>query len=255
MIQRFAIFCLAFAGLCYPTSGWCQDVKADIQRTLEREYALTKTTSNKTDIVTPGAVLVLQKDKLVMAPLNALPCSNTWKDGRFTQNTMCKAGAALTKFSLRHNSGAPQTRTFVSGEKFWVTSILVADAGVTMEFYSDAINDVRFRASLMIPFNGQLPSPDDALRAVREVVTVVPQEASAPTPPPAPAPLADIPPPPPPPDAPPAGPPTVAVGQTREQVEAILGAPLRKAVIGGKIIYSYQDMKIIFLNGRVKDIQ
>jgi hypothetical protein len=47
----------------------------------------------------------------------------------------------------------------------------------------------------------------------------------------------------------------VALGQTPDQVVAILGAPLRKAKIGAKEIYSYKDLKVTFLNGKVKDIQ
>jgi 3-oxoacyl-ACP reductase-like protein len=66
---------------------------------------------------------------------------------------------------------------------------------------------------------------------------------------------AAIAPPPPPADAPAAEPPTVALGQTPDQVVAILGPPLRKAKIGTKEIYSYKDLKVTFLNGKVKDIQ
>jgi hypothetical protein len=35
----------------------------------------------------------------------------------------------------------------------------------------------------------------------------------------------------------------------------ILGEPMRKAKVGVKEIYSYKDLKVTFVNGKVKDIQ
>jgi len=277
-----------------------QGSKTAVQKKLEAEYALTKTTDDKTDIVTAGAVMVLQKDKMLMvaATSAANPCTNTYKDGKITQNAGCKAGE-----KLRHLPGigsripgadkAPATRNFVTGEKFWVTKIDVKDAGkepaVVMDFFTDAISEVRYKASLTIPFKTGIPSPDDALKLVQEVVTVAPAEdakgdakdakqapaqggqqqasaaatapASAPSAPAAattaeaaPAPI-EPPPPPPPDDAAAAAPPTVALGQTPEEVVAALGQPVKKAKVGTKEIYFYKDLKVSFLNGKVKDIQ
>jgi hypothetical protein len=48
---------------------------------------------------------------------------------------------------------------------------------------------------------------------------------------------------------------TVALGQTPDQVTAIMGAPKRIVDLGSKKIYTYPDMKIIFLNGKVSDVQ
>jgi hypothetical protein len=49
--------------------------------------------------------------------------------------------------------------------------------------------------------------------------------------------------------------PTVTAGQTIGQVEAIMGQPGSKAVLGQKIIYNYDGMKVIFINGRVTDVE
>ena len=49
--------------------------------------------------------------------------------------------------------------------------------------------------------------------------------------------------------------PTVAEGMTIEQVVAILGKPLRIGDLGSKKTYFYQDMKVIFTDGKVTDIQ
>ncbi|MGA2674364.1 MAG: hypothetical protein ABSE99_14185 [Terracidiphilus sp.] len=81
------------------------------------------------------------------------------------------------------------------------------------------------------------------------------RQGSAPVtePPPAPAPASygDIAPPPPPP--PPA--PTISIGQTKDQVTAAFGDPVRKAIIGTKEIYFYKDMKVTFTSGKVSDVE
>jgi hypothetical protein len=242
-----------------------------IQKRLVSEYALTKTTDDKTDIVTAGSVLVLQKDKLMLLATSAAanPCTNTYKDGKLSPNGACKAGDVARKIpwfgnKIPGSDNAPQSRYYVTGEKFWVTAIDVKDAGkdsvVTMQIYTDAVNDVRYSGGLAIAFRDGLPSPDEVVKRVGEVVKVQPSDdangggGGQPAPAAAeaaPPPIA--PPPPPPPDAGP--PPTVSLGQTREQVVGILGEPLRKAKVGIKEIYSYKDLKVTFVNGKVKDIQ
>lgn len=268
--------------------------KASILKKLQSEYAVTKTTDDQTDIVTAGSVLVLQKDKLLMvATTGNNICTNIYRDGKFTQNGACKANEKLKKIGhfglpIPGADKAPQvtTRNYVAGEKFWVTKIDVKegkDAGVVMDFFTDAVNDVRYKTTLDIPFKAGTPSADDALKLVQEVVTVAPsdddkkqeakgnggqqaqqqggqqapaepaqQAAAQPAAEAAPAPIE---PPPPPPDAPAPAPPTVAMDQTPDQVVAILGQPQKKAKIGTKEIYFYKDVKVTFVNGKVKDIQ
>jgi hypothetical protein len=48
---------------------------------------------------------------------------------------------------------------------------------------------------------------------------------------------------------------TISLGQTIDQVVAIMGKPLQIADLGSKKIYKYKDMKITFLNGKVSDVQ
>jgi hypothetical protein len=53
----------------------------------------------------------------------------------------------------------------------------------------------------------------------------------------------------------PATPASVALGQTPDQVQAVMGAPSRVANLGPKVIYYYQGMKVVFKDGRVTDVQ
>jgi hypothetical protein len=258
--------------------------KATIQKKLESEYKLTKPTDDKSDIVTAGSVVVLQKDKLTMvaATSSANPCPNNYKDGKLTQNAGCRTGDVLKKLPLFGHTipgadQAPVSRNFVTGEKFWVTKIDVRDvgkqAGIYMELFTDAINEVRYKTSLTIAFKGGLPSPDDALKLVQEVLTVQPSEdakdekkapepekapaaAAPPAAPEPPAPVAEAAPAPiEPPPPPPAEAPVVSLGQTPEEVVAALGQPVKKAKVGTREIYFYKDLKVTFVNNKVKDIQ
>jgi hypothetical protein len=56
-------------------------------------------------------------------------------------------------------------------------------------------------------------------------------------------------------DAAPAAPKTVSLGQTKDQVVAILGQPQKVASVGAKEIDYYTDMKVIFVDGKVTDVQ
>jgi hypothetical protein len=270
ILTSWIVVTMLLAGTAFAGDGGA------IQKRLVSEYALTKTTDDKTDIVTAGAVLVLQKDKLMMlAASSPNPCANTYKDGKLSPNGACRVGDVARKIpffgsKIPGSDQAPASRYFVTGEKFWVTSIDVKDAGkdsaVVLNLFSDPFNDVRFATTLNVAFPKGLPGPDEVFQRVQEVVKVQPadndngsapagaeQPPAAPPPPAAaeaaPAPIA---PPPPPPDQPP---PTVALGQSPAQVVAILGEPAHKAKVGVKEIYTYKDLKVIFVNGKVKDIQ
>ena len=275
--------------VCVSSTALAEDqgTKPSIEKKLTSEYALTKANDDQTEIVTAGSILVLQKDKMFMVPIGTTgnPCPNTYKDGKLSPSGACKVNETFRKFkipgvSVPGQDKAIASHAFVTGEKFWLTKIEVRDAGkdkgIYLEFFTDAINDVRYKGMLTIPFKGAVPSPEDALKLVAEVITVAPSEdakddkekpakqggqqgAAAPAaaaaseapPPPveAPPPAIEAPPP------PPAEPATVAVGQTPDEVVAALGQPTKKAKIGAKEIYFYKDLKVTFLNGKVKDVQ
>lgn len=176
----------------------------------------------------------------------------------------------------------PGTRPFVQGEKLYVTKIEVKD-NITLSLASDAINDVVYKAEMRFAIaKGATPDPVQADQWIAEVFSSAPPEkaqdsqqaapaaaaaapaaapeaALAPIAPPPPPPqdpaLAPIAPPPPPSDAPAAPTQTLGLGMTIDQVVAILGQPTRVASVGTKQIYSYKDLKVTFVDGKVTDIQ
>lgn len=244
---------------------------ASIQQKLAAQYPITKTTDDKTDIVTAGAVLVLQKDHLLMYSIaTPYPPLNIYKKGKISQSVgsgFLRDLANVMMTSANNASDIPQ-RKFQAGEKFWLTAILIQNDGILFQFYSDPYDGIRYYGQLKFPFpRGQVPASDEALKTIAEVLTVQSNDAadgntqaqqtgsSPPAGSSAEAALAPIPPPPPPADAPPPAPKTISLGQTKDVVVAILGQPTKVAKLGAKEIDYYPDMKVTFVNNKVTNVQ
>jgi hypothetical protein len=254
-----------------------------IQDKLVSQIKLTKTAADRSDIVTAGDVVVLHKDGLMMCSSDSsYAFSNTYSNGVLSGNLKNRVKDAAKSFGFGHipvfGSGVSATdaanngctsRKFVAGEKFWITRIVAQKDGILIGTYSDPYNDVRFYGEIKFPFaKGPVPAADDFARTVSEVITVQPSDdqggqgdqggqaaqpaapAPAPAAAPAPAPMQEIAPPPPPADAP-----TISLGQTKAQVTASFGQPVKTAKVGAKEIYYYKDMKVTFTNGKVSDVE
>ena len=255
-------FVLSIPGL--QLSAQSGDPAAILQQ-LDAQFKLTTTTADRTDIVTPGDVVVIHKPGLLMFDVaSVVPPTNVYKDGKMGQGfgtQMMKGGKNRVM------------RWFVPGEKCWVTAVSVQNDGVSIGLYSDPYNDVRYYAILKIPFPNkkEVPPVDSVMGTIAEVLTVEspsgdqggqggtpppaqapPVQATAPAPIPPPPPPPDIAPPPPPADAPP---PTISLGETIDQVIAAFGQPVRVAKLGAKQIYYYKDMKVTFTNGKVSNVE
>jgi len=247
---------------------------ADLQKKVEAQYAITKTTDDKSDIVNAGAILILQKDKLLMyATSNAVPPQNTYKDGKLSAGAYA-AHEKMQRFGSMIGHPPPQTvqtRYFVTGEKFWVTHIDYPADGIVFTLFTDAISDVRYYSTLKFVYpHGIVLTSDQVLTLVAEVLKVQQddnansggdanqqnqqgqqnQQAAPADNQQQAAPAADSAP------AQPAAPPaTVEIGQTVDQVTAILGQPDKIINLGPKQIYVYKDLKVTFVKGKVTDAQ
>jgi hypothetical protein len=77
----------------------------------------------------------------------------------------------------------------------------------------------------------------DADQAEQDVISQAQQESGAPPPTPA------------------AAPPTIALGQSINDVTAILGPPVTVVDLGSKKIYKYKDLKVSFKDGKVSNVE
>jgi hypothetical protein len=264
--------------------AWSDD-KGKLDEQLTTAYPLTTPTADNTDIVTQGVALVLQKKGLVIGDATSnVPFQNFYKDGQI------KAGAAATISKISRFGGLipgvpavpsnavsnAANRTFVNGEKVYVTAIQVKGNNVTFSVISDAYNNVRYKGTLSMEIpKASMSDLAKVQKTIDEVFKIdtsaakadanaAPADgqqaaaaepaapaAAAPAAPAEPA-IAPIAPPPPPVDQPPA---TIEIGQTPDQVTAILGQPQKMAKLAGKEIYFYKNLKVTFKNGKVSDVE
>ena len=246
-----------FLGAAAPVWAGAQ---APIEQQIASQFPLTKATADRTDIVTAGAVMDLKKDGLLMYATDARTKAQlVYRDGHIQASTSTK----MTSFSVFGHTGADIVhRTFVAGEKVWLIDVQMPGDGVVLQLLSDPIADVRYTAFLKIPFpkGGSLPA-DQVIAQIGQVLSpeggnAAPPAQVAGTPPtPAAPPLAPIAPPPPPPDQPAAPPQAREKGQTKNQVWAAFGAPVRVVKRGPKEIDFYKDMKVTFVNNKVTDVE
>jgi hypothetical protein len=269
-----------------------EDAK-DVQEKLESKYKITVVNAEG-GVVTWGVTLVLKKSGLIaggMSPCANEYKDGKFGLASVSKTTCNKYGGfsrlpginRIPGASSASSAAAEGTRPFVMGEKLYVTGIEIKDS-VNFTLVSDPINDVIYKAEVRFQFpKGTPPDSAKADLLAGEVFTISqdnPQGGGAaaggqasggqapagqtPAPAAAPAPaaeaqqpaLAPIEPPPPPPDAPAAPPPTVSLGMTTDQVVAILGQPkLILEPAKNKKIYTYPDLKVTFVDGKVSDIQ
>ena len=272
-INRFTALSALALALALPA---LTDDLAGIQKALDGKFALTTTTADRTDIVTAGSVLVLKKSNLLTTDASKpMVIPNSYKNGRITQSKIFALG------KVPGTGKMDGTRTFVSGEKVWLTGIEVKEKEVVFNLYTDAYNDTRYRCRLNFPLEKDAtPTVNGVMAAVDEVFEVqqgdgqqqqsqqqqqqqpqgqMPQQrsvaqrggAAA-----APAVAVEAPPPPiAPPPPPPADPKEIKLGQTVDQVVGNIGQPDKVVKLGAKQIYVYKDMRVVFVNGKVSDVQ
>ncbi|MGA2277069.1 MAG: hypothetical protein ABSG00_05660 [Terracidiphilus sp.] len=258
----------AFSAVLMASSAlMAQGDPSAIQQRLNAQYKLTTVTADRSDIVTAGDVVVIHKPGLLMyAVASPMPPSNTYKNGKIGQGWGGFGKDLMIGMSAPGGATAADYphRPFVPEEKCWVTGIQVQKDGVLFQLYSDPYDNIRYYANLKIPFPGkkEVPSVEAAMQMVAEVLTVASADnqggepaaptAEAPAPAPAPPAMETIAPPPPPADAPP---PTIELGQTKDQVVAAFGQPARMAKVGVKEIFYYKDMKVTFTSGKVSNVE
>ncbi|MGA7156083.1 MAG: hypothetical protein WBY53_04515 [Acidobacteriaceae bacterium] len=167
------------------------------QEKLVSQIKLTKATDDRSDIVTSGDIVLLNKDGLMMCSSNSsYAFSNTYSNGVLAANYNNRAKDAAKSFFKSHlpfggggsvadaaNNGC-STRKFVAGEKFWITHVDLIKDGILVTTFSDPYpdasgNQVRYYGQIKFPFpDGHVPAPDAFMKTVSEVFTVQPADDS-----------------------------------------------------------------------------
>jgi hypothetical protein len=157
-----------------------------LQQALDSQFTLTKLSKDKNEVVSAGSVLVLQKDGLMMySTASPMPPLNTYKNGRISQGM----GGFGRDLAIGLSGASAVTdypkRKFVTGETFWIAGVSVAKDGIVLELYSDPFDDVRYYSQLKFPFDKHvIPTTEEALAKISEVVTVQAPDDTPAAPPP-----------------------------------------------------------------------
>jgi len=153
MISKTLMVALAVISLSHEArgQGWSEKIEARVKS----QFALTKMTADRMNFVTQGAVLILKKDNLLAVPVSSnFPPGNSYKDGRIKQG--------FIGMYRKLPGGNDVTRTFVAGERLFLTNVEVRGNEVVLSLVScEPYTDVLFRASLAFPFaKGTLATTD-----------------------------------------------------------------------------------------------
>jgi hypothetical protein len=219
--------------LCVVVAPATNATNKPLEETLKGKYELAKTGIDRLRITKPGVVLVIQKDGIYADRSTDFGTPTTKVvDG----NVIEPKGFSGAFFS------DPKNRSLKAGEKVYVTRIGVTNKEVRFEIITcdtTGINvegntrETRFAATVAFEFSeAALESADiDTIKKVIDAVLIPEAEVSA------------------------ANTKTVQLGQTPEEVKAILGAPDNIIKLGPKEMFVYKNLKVVFVDGKVADVQ
>ena len=231
---------------------------------LKKKYVITQTTLNRQQVAKPGTVMAIQANGINAEPWDTLlTFDNPVVDGSVQQRNKF-LGLVKSKNMMILKPGDKVYITKIEGVANGKNDVLKlsilscdsldVDGGASQKRYSATVSFKLSKDGL-----SQTP-PDEAERLVEAVMAPDTEGgAVADASPAAAAPVAAAPArvaaPPPPPPAPPAQTETIAMGQTINQVVGIMGQPLQIIDLGAKKTYKYKDLKVVFVNGKVSDVQ
>jgi hypothetical protein len=199
------------------------------------DYPLTKVgvVMFKTDynrITQPGVILAVRLPGIYADVANTQDAivNTNFANGQVSQ---------ATGFAAAFGSNTGHSRTLNPSEKVYVTDVLVKRDAVQLELLTVDVTTLadgegtRYRAELNVKLPGlDTMTPDDVKKSI-ETVVADPVVASA------------------------VQSKTVKVGMSPDEVKQSLGNPDKIVDLGAKQVFIYKDMKIIFMEGKVSDVQ
>jgi hypothetical protein len=238
---------------------------------IEKKYVVTEVSADHTQITKDGTMMSLKCAGVYSLPTNEMlttPPDNAVADGKIKPPNM------MVKYTLE-KFGAHVLQT---GEKVYITKIedKTDSKGDVLKFSILTVESLdvtgqaakkKFSASVSFRFKkGYLDEtpPEELEQAIEAVIAPDSGTDQAqggggapaqPPPRPSPPPQAVAPPPPPPAAAPAGPPPTITIGESSTQVLQAMGMPQQMIDLGKKKTFIYKNMKVIFVDDKVSDVQ
>jgi hypothetical protein len=206
-----------------------------MREALVADYPLTQVgqvmfKTDYTRITKPGVILAVRLPGIyadVANTQNAIVNTN-YANGQITQ---------ATGFAAAFGGSTAQSRTLNPNEKVYVTDILVKRDAVQIELLTVDVATLgdgmstRYRAELNVKLPGlDTMTPHDVKKTI-DTVIADPAVASA------------------------VESKTVKLGMNPDEVKQSLGNPDKIVDLGAKQVFIYKDMKIVFVDGKVSDVQ
>lgn len=238
---------LVAAVLCslasHPISAQDKAWKDAMRDKFKEAYVFTKLQSGTSGITKPGTVLVVQKEG-IRGDLGTDESTSTTtvRDGQIKQPGGAKGFMESVASSLTKNR-KETSQFFKLGERVYIQDIAIRDNDIIFLITTCDLQNVliqgtthnsRFKALVEFEFPKKYLATADFSNVKAVIDSVLADEKGIRT----------------------AAPKTVELGQTMKQVEEVLGSPEKVVKLGaGKTIYVYKDLKVIFVNDKVADVQ
>lgn len=272
---------LALCALAYGRVALADTDQDGLMNALKAKYPITEATADRTQISQPGIVMHIVKNGVNAQPWDTMiSFDNLIADGALQQHSRW---VSLTQATQARLGQTKNLLVLKPGDKVYITRIepkietrddllkisilscdpLDVDEGASQKRYAATLSFKMPKNSLAESSPNQIeqmvetflaPEVSDTGGNKNRVASAAWSKtrpvASAHQPPPAPTQAAPA-------EAAPAQPATqgIALGQTIPQVVAVMGQPQQIVDLGAKKTYTYPDLKIVFVNGKVSDVQ
>lgn len=224
---------------------------------LEKKYVVTETTSDAAQITKDGTTMSMKcagvysiPSNLMMKPDNKVVDGKMQAPGTIAKYTLVKMGAHVLQTGDKVYITKIESKSEMTGDLLKFTLLTVDPLDV-----SGSDTKKKYEAYVSFKFKrGYLDEtpPEQVEQTIESVLA--PEEAAAPEQqqqvavPAKPAvPVAAV--------TPAAPPATITIGETSTEVLQAMGMPLQMIDLGKKKTYVYKNMKIVFLNDKVSDVQ
>lgn len=211
-------------------AAWKKTLKADIDST----WTISKLSLDRLRVTDPGTLFVIKQNGIT---------GDLADDATFSE-TRVENGRVFAEKGLGAIIKNKRTsRVFKVGENVYVWKTAVKDDAVWLYLVSSETLPVaerggrtlqnRYKALVEFKFSKEwLPTAESAeiKRAITDILMPVTDAQAAATK-------------------------TISLGQTMREVQSVLGTPDKIVNLGPKVTYVYKDMKVIFLDGKVADVQ
>jgi hypothetical protein len=226
-VSRFVLLALGCLVVARTASGASQD---EIRAAIQGKFALTERSKFTARVTKPGSVLVIQK-----AGINADPSTKLAMKPVVIRNGQIEIAGGGNVL------GGSSGRTLKPGERVYLYDVRTGDNNViliygTVDSYEVSVKGSTtsqyYKGALSFQYEGGLGTVDTK-QILSDIEVWLKTEG----------------------DSAAGSMNTIKLGQTADEVIAILGAPEKKIDLGAKKIFVYKDVKVTFVDNKVSDVQ